>query len=137
MSSDILLISRDEFPRDEILTAFRASGGEIAGGWDYQYIRVFGDRIVLDIEEIAHGPTWEFFEAPERARIKTIVGEPRWIFSITYGTEDVGNSAFLALPDLGPVAVDNDCGVTVTFKRARSLALTGPAWLSATSLREA
>ena len=123
-------LSSVEFRRDDILEAYLAHGGEAEGGWDYQYIRVFEDRIVLDIEEIPSGVTWAFFEECVRVRIRAIVGEPRWMLSVTYGPPAIGNAALLALPDLPSIAVENDRGLVLSFEDARKRAQAGPDWLS-------
>ncbi|MEO0462813.1 MAG: hypothetical protein AAF127_06760 [Pseudomonadota bacterium] len=129
MSSDFFLFSPSEFPRDHILDAFVARGGVAEGDWDYQYVQVFGDRIVLDIEEIPSGLTWTYVEEDVRARIRAIIGEPRWMLSVTYGPPRVGNAALSALPHLPSIAVENDRGLVLSFTEARARAQAGPDWL--------
>jgi hypothetical protein len=130
MSSDFFLLSPLEFPRDDILNAFVALGGKVDGDWDYYYIRIFGDRLILGIEEVQEGQTWGYFEEGVRIRIRAIVGEPRWMLSITYGPPAIGNAALLALPDLPSIAVENDRGLVLSLAEARMRAKSRPEWLS-------
>lgn len=130
MSSDFFLFSPLELPRDDILNAFLAQGGAAEGDQECHYIRFFGDRIILNIEEVRKGHTWAFFEEEVRTRIRAIIGEPRWMLSVTYGPPAIGNAALLALPDLPSLAVENDRGLVLSYAEARMRAKSGPDWLS-------